>query len=279
DDAGRGDVEAAGRALDAGGLQPEDLGRLDLDRVEAHHEGEPAGREHRGEGGDEGLHVEVLHEHADCEPEGRAEQQHDGHDDAGWHPVAQEARPEHAGEGHDRADREVDAAREDHEGHADREDEKVGVVEQQRRDDARREEVAEIGLPRDEDEDEQGESREHRDPRRATADEPLEGAERIRLLERCLNAGHRATSEVLGRAPCAVRVTRERSRGDWMSTTITTATARNSGATAEGTPRKRIVERSVSIVKTPMTVPATVNSPPMSEVPPSTTARIAYSSM
>ena len=36
---------------------------------------------------------------------------------------------------------------------------------------------------------------------------------------------------------------------------------------------------SVWIVKTPTTVPAIVNLPPMSEVPPSTTARIAYSSM
>ena len=54
-----------------------------------------------------------------------------------------------------------------------------------------------------------------------------------------------------------------------------TTAAKKTGACAEGTPRKRIVESSVWIVKTPTTVPAIVNLPPMSDVPPSTTARIA----
>ncbi len=60
-----------------------------------------------------------------------------------------------------------------------------------------------------------------------------------------------------------------------MMTTI----ARNSGLTGGGTPRKVIVDLRVWIVKTPITVPAMLNLPPMSEVPPSTTARIASSSM
>ena len=64
-------------------------------------------------------------------------------------------------------------------------------------------------------------------------------------------------------------------RGDWISTTRITTAAKNTGLCAEETPRKRIVDSSVWMMRTPMTVPAIVNLPPISEVPPSTTARIA----
>ena len=49
--------------------------------------------------------------------------------------------------------------------------------------------------------------------------------------------------------------------------------------TAGGTPRNVMVDLSVWMVKTPTTVPAMLNVPPASDVPPSTTARIASSSM
>ena len=47
------------------------------------------------------------------------------------------------------------------------------------------------------------------------------------------------------------------------------------GSAADGTPRNRIVELRVWMMRTPTTVPAMLNLPPMSEVPPRTTARIA----
>ena len=46
-------------------------------------------------------------------------------------------------------------------------------------------------------------------------------------------------------------------------------------ATSSARPRKVIVARSVCSENTPITVPAMLNLPPISEVPPSTTARIA----
>ncbi len=58
-----------------------------------------------------------------------------------------------------------------------------------------------------------------------------------------------------------------------------TTSALNTGVTAGGTPRKVIVEARVWMMNTPTTVPASVNLPPISEVPPSTTARMASSSM
>ena len=63
--------------------------------------------------------------------------------------------------------------------------------------------------------------------------------------------------------------------GDWTTTTTMTTIAKKTGLCAEGTPRKRIVDPRVWMISTPMTVPAMVNLPPASEVPPSTTARMA----
>ena len=62
-------------------------------------------------------------------------------------------------------------------------------------------------------------------------------------------------------------------------TTSTTTNAKNTGLCAEGTPRNRMVEFRVWMIRTPITVPAMLNLPPCSDVPPSTTARMAYSSM
>ena len=123
---------------------------LDLDRRQAHHEREPAREEQPRERGDERLHVEVLHEHADQQADRGAAEDITGHHDGGEWPSREQLRAQDAGERHHRADREVDAAGEDHERHADREDQQVGVVEQQRRQVPRGEEVAEVDLRADE---------------------------------------------------------------------------------------------------------------------------------
>ena len=101
---------------------------------EAHDERQAAGEEEPRQRRDERLDVEVLHEHADEQADRRAAE------DAspgrrrppGW-PAASRSRAQDAGERHDRADGQVDAAGDDDEGHAHGQDQQVGVVEQQRR--------------------------------------------------------------------------------------------------------------------------------------------------
>ena len=68
EDAGGRDVPVA--EPEAGAAQPQHDRVLDLDRLEAHDERETAREEQARERGDERLHLEVLHEDADHEPDG-----------------------------------------------------------------------------------------------------------------------------------------------------------------------------------------------------------------
>ena len=141
--------------LEARGLQPQDAGVLDADRLEAHHERQSAGQEQSGERGDERLHVEVLDEDADDQADRGTDEDRDRDDDGS----GETRRPSSLAHripvrAMHRADRQVDAAGDDDERHADREDQQVGVVEQQRRHVPRRDEVAEVELGADEQHDE-----------------------------------------------------------------------------------------------------------------------------
>ena len=127
----------------------------DRDRALADHVAEPAGQEHRRQRGDERLHLEDV----DHEPDEQAEHAREHEDERDHHggrpPRLQQARRDHAAEGHDRADREVDAARQDDERHADREHDQVGVVDEQVEEHLPREEAAVAHAADDEDDDEE----------------------------------------------------------------------------------------------------------------------------
>src|SRR5262249_9215380 len=152
-----------------------------------------------------------------------------------------------------RADRQVDAAGDDHEGHADREDEQVGVVEQQRRERPRGHELAEVHLRPDEDQDEDHHGGERRHHRRVPTEERLPVRRDARPAVGDRYGGHGATSASV-RSSGAVGVDRRPrvrrraiawTRGDWISTTMITTTAKNTGLSAAETPRNRIVDCSV----------------------------------
>jgi hypothetical protein len=192
------------------------------------------------------LNVEELDEHADEQADERSAEQHDRDDDDDRHPLGEHPRPHDRREGEHRADREVDAGGEDDERHADGEDQQVRVVEQKRRQHARGEEVAEVGLTGEQQREQDRERREHGDPRRTAAGEPAHaGDEALGDPRRCRSA-HRATSETFRDEIVAqILLAPVRTRCDCTSTTITTTIAMNSGLTAGGTPRNVIVDFSV----------------------------------
>ena len=111
---------------------------LDRDRIDRQDKGHAAGEKHAGQGDDEGGHFQIVD---DC-PHDRAEQRGDHKDkreggqrmDAG---ILQENGEENTGESDDRADGQVNAAGQDHEGHANGGNAQKGIVGQQIADDTR----------------------------------------------------------------------------------------------------------------------------------------------
>ncbi len=104
----------------------------DADRVDADEVAQAPRQEHAGERDDEGLQPEALDQEAHERAEARAHQQHHGHGRRRAPAVALHQRGEHhGGERHHGAHGQVDAAREDDEGHAHRDDDEEGVVDQQ----------------------------------------------------------------------------------------------------------------------------------------------------
>ena len=110
----------------------------DRDRLDADQVAEPAGEEHAGQRGDERLDVEVV----DDQPHQQAEQRcrraallpSPG---PGDQPASQGAGGDHGGQRDHRADAQVDAAGEDHEGHPHGEHDQEGVVHEQVQEDLR----------------------------------------------------------------------------------------------------------------------------------------------
>ena len=127
----------------------------DRDRALADDVAEAAGEEHRRQGGDERLHLEDVDHEADEQPEHAREHEDERDHDRGRPARLQQARRDHAAEGDDRADREVDAAREDHERHAHCEHDEVRVVDEQVQEHLPREEAAVAHAADDEDGDEE----------------------------------------------------------------------------------------------------------------------------
>ena len=120
--------------LEAGASAATGRPGLDPDRLEAHDERETAGEEQSRERGDERLHVEVLDEDADEQADRRAGEDHDRDDDHGGDTPAPSSLAHRMP---------VNAITEPTERSMppvtmtnvmpDREDQQVGVVEQQRR--------------------------------------------------------------------------------------------------------------------------------------------------
>ena len=79
----------------------------------------------------ERLHLQVVDDQPHREAQRGADEQHDEQHRHRAPARGQELRREHAGQRHDGADREVDAAGDDHERHADGEHDQVGVVDEQ----------------------------------------------------------------------------------------------------------------------------------------------------
>ena len=131
---------------------------LDRYGIDRQHEGHAARQEHPGERDDEGRHFQIMDDraHDRTEQRGDDKDQNEGRErmDAG---ALQHDGEENAGEGDDRADRQVDAARQDNEGHADGGDAKEGVVGQKIADHARGQDVRILrragGIGNDEDDD------------------------------------------------------------------------------------------------------------------------------
>ena len=89
----------------------------------------PAGQEHAGERHDERRQIEDMDHRAHRRAEGCREREDGDEGDQGRHsPALDRQRDEHRGEADHRADREIDAAGNDDEGHAGRDDAEEGVV-------------------------------------------------------------------------------------------------------------------------------------------------------
>ncbi|MCY1236244.1 hypothetical protein D9M72_488900 [compost metagenome] len=114
----------------------------DGDGIDRQHEGHAARQKHAGKRDDKGGHLEIMDDGAHHRAEERRdEKSHRKGDDRMDGGSLQHHGQEHTGEGDDGADRQVDAAGQDHEGHADGGDAEEGVVGQKVADHPRRQDV------------------------------------------------------------------------------------------------------------------------------------------
>src|SRR5699024_452942 len=178
-----------------------------------------------------------------------------------------------------------DPASEDHESHPHSQDDQIGVVDEQAGDRAKLHDPAVLDLTEGDQHHEDQQSRRRRHGRRVQSEQPAAGDERadgvgqrgqepaLRLLGR----GAHATRSFIRTGPRRSRNS-ARTRDDWARQITMITTALNAGVAAEGTPRNTTVLSSVVISSAPTTAPPRENFPPLSAVPPITTARMASSS-
>ena len=115
-------------------------GVVDRDGLGADEVAAAARQEHAGQRHDERREVEALDQEALQRAERRAEHQHQRHGGVGIPARVEQRRGDHRRQRDDRAHRQVDAARQDHEGHAHRDDAQEGVVDEQVEEHLRRQE-------------------------------------------------------------------------------------------------------------------------------------------
>ncbi len=114
----------------------------DADRIDADQVAQAAREEHAGQRDDEGLQPVALDQQAHEGAEGGAHGEHErDHDRRAPAVLLDQRGRHHGGECDHRAHRKIDAAGEDHEGHADGDDDQEGVVDQQVEEDLGREEA------------------------------------------------------------------------------------------------------------------------------------------
>src|SRR5262249_16242702 len=161
------------------------------------------------------------------------------------------------------------AARHDHEGHADRDDQQERVVDQQAEQHLQREEA---GVHH------RAEAEQHREQH--DGDDDGERARIEQPAERVVHCGVPVSGFVFTTASAGSRWRSSIARAtlDWITLTNSTTTAFTTSVASGGTPIEYVVYVSVWMISAPSTVPARLKRPPSSDVPPSVTARIASSS-
>src|SRR5690606_38840330 len=207
-----------------------------------------------------GRHLEQVDDRAHGGTEQRGDGKQQGEDGKRRQPgVAQEHGDEDTGKGDHRADRQIDSARQDDEGHADRGDSEKGIVGQKIADHPSGEHRRELRVAQGVGEDEDNYGRDQRQGARVhwvtvSALRDAAGFSRRKKNTADCTAGD-----------CSTRMTR----------TITALMTRlNSG----GKPESRMPVLMAWIVIAPISEARMEKRPPSSEVPPMTTARMASSS-
>jgi hypothetical protein len=196
---------------------------VDRDRLRGDQEARAAREEHPGQRDDERLQPEVVDQRAHRRAVQRAEQQHDRHDRP--HRPMQPLGADRAQDGcqrNDGADRQIDAARHDHEGHPDRDDQQERVVDQQPGQHLHGEEARIHHGPETEQRREQRDR--HDDRQRARVGEPRE------------ESVHRGVAPVVARSARVAWRSASARASDWISVTTITTIALTTSVASGGTP-------------------------------------------
>ncbi|VWD33911.1 hypothetical protein BLA39750_04858 [Burkholderia lata] len=202
---------------------------VDRDRLRRDQEARAAREKHPGQRHDERLQPEMMNQRAHRRAVQRAEREHERHDHPHGpvQPLGAD-RAEDRGQRNDRADRQVDAARHDHERHPDRDDQQEGVVDEQPGQHLHREEARVHHGPEAE---QRGKQHDRHDDR-----------QRARVGEPAKETGHRGVAPVVARERAegssrdACRTTHARAASDWISVTTITTTALTTSVASGGTP-------------------------------------------
>src|SRR5206468_1827141 len=222
--------------------------RADRRRFRRHQEAGAAGEEHARQRDDERRHVEDVDNGAHGRAEGGAQQQDCGEGSERRHTkTLDRQRDEHGGEADHRADRQVDAPGNDHEGHAGGDDPEKGVVGQQIGGYPGGSEIGKL----------------HRTE--CKSDDENNGRDRDRRQPPHWRALPSTAPALAKRGDCSSRTTR---------TTAAFTTRLNSG----GYPDSRMPVFIAWMISAPTIASTRLKRPPNSEVPPITTARMASSS-